>query len=146
MTSYAPRLSSGDHHHFLWLRAESEITVNLPIAPHIERGSLDVTVELSCQIVKVSQELTIEVMPEGSLVHRHTSVLLDLRSRANVRSDTRHIDDIAKNVQSGSRYFGPIRSKKYSDIQTVSLNLNGQRIAATIMNECTSEGNREGKG
>ena len=68
-----------------------------------------------------------------------------LRSRANVRSDTRHIDDIAKNLQSGSRYYGPIRSKKYSDIQTVSLNLNGQRIAATIMNECTSEGNREGK-
>ena len=84
VTSYAPRLSSGDHHHFLWLRAESEITVNLPIAPHIERGSLDVTVELSCQIIKVSQELTIEIMPEGSLVHRHTSVLLDLRSRANV--------------------------------------------------------------
>lgn len=68
-----------------------------------------------------------------------------LRSRANVRSNTRHIDDIPKNVQSGSRYYGPIRSKKYSDIQTVSLNLNGQRIAATIMNECTSEGNREGK-
>ena len=67
VTSYAPRLSSGDHHHFVWLRAESEIAVNLPIAPHIEKGTLDVVVELSCQIVKVNQELTIEIMPEGIL-------------------------------------------------------------------------------
>ena len=65
VTSYAPRLSSGDHHHFVWLRAESEIAVNLPIAPHIEKGPLDVVVELSCEIVKVNQELTIEIMPEG---------------------------------------------------------------------------------
>jgi CD109 antigen len=32
----------------------------------------------------VSQELKIEIMPEGSLVHRHTSLLLDLKNRANV--------------------------------------------------------------
>ena len=68
-----------------------------------------------------------------------------LRSRAYVRSDTSHIDDIAKNVQSDSKYYRPLLSKKYSDILTDSPNLNGQRIAATIMNECTSEGNREGK-
>ena len=28
--------------------------------------------------------LEIEVLPEGSLVHRHTSLLLDLRNRAHV--------------------------------------------------------------
>ena len=33
----------------------------------IEKGTLDVVVELSCQIVKVNQELTIEIMPEGIL-------------------------------------------------------------------------------
>ena len=42
------------------------------------------TVELSTQITRVVQELAINVAPEGSLVHRHTSVLLDLRARANV--------------------------------------------------------------
>jgi hypothetical protein len=26
----------------------------------------------------------IEILPEGSIVHRHTSVLLDLKNRANV--------------------------------------------------------------
>ena len=47
-------------------------------------GEFTVTVELSTQITRVVQELTINVAPEGSLVHRHTSVLLDLRARANV--------------------------------------------------------------
>ena len=67
VTSYAPRLSTGDHHHFVWLRAESEMTINLPVAPHLEKGPLDVTVELNCQITKVTQALTIEIMPEGKL-------------------------------------------------------------------------------
>ena len=65
VTSYAPRLTSGDHHHFVWLRGESEMAVLMPIAPHMERGSLDVTVELSCQIIKVTQDLSIQIAPEG---------------------------------------------------------------------------------
>ena len=65
VTSYAPRLSSGDHHHFLWLRGESEMAVNMPIAPQIERGPLNVELELSCQIAKVTQELSVEIIPEG---------------------------------------------------------------------------------
>ena len=84
VTSYAPRLSSGDHHHFVWLRGESEIAVNLPIAPHIQTGALDVTVELNCQVTKVIQELTIEIMPEGTFIsfilQRHTMLLLLLSS------------------------------------------------------------------
>ena len=42
------------------------------------------TVELSTQITRVVQEVAINVAPEGSLFHRHTSVLLDLKARANV--------------------------------------------------------------
>ena len=30
------------------------------------------------------QEVTIAILPEGSVVQRHTSVLLDLKNRANV--------------------------------------------------------------
>ena len=30
------------------------------------------------------QTVTIKILPEGSIVHRHTSALLDLKSRANV--------------------------------------------------------------
>jgi hypothetical protein len=36
------------------------------------------------QITSVVNELQIEILPEGSLVHRHTSLLLDLRNRAHV--------------------------------------------------------------
>ena len=47
-------------------------------------GEFTVTVELSTQITRVVQEVAINVAPEGSLFHRHTSVLLDLKARANV--------------------------------------------------------------
>lgn len=32
----------------------------------------------------VYRSVPIEILPEGSIVHRHTSVLLDLKNRANV--------------------------------------------------------------
>ena len=84
VTSFAPRLSKGDHHHFIWLRPESETEVYIPIAIHVEQGSIDVTLEISTQILEKTQELTIEILPEGSVVHKHTSVMLDLKNRANV--------------------------------------------------------------
>lgn len=84
VTSYAPRTSTGDHHHFIWLRGETETEVYIPIAIHVEQGFVDVQLEISTQILTKSQELSIEILPEGSLVHRHTSVLLDLKNRANV--------------------------------------------------------------
>ena len=101
-------MTSGEHHHFVWLRPESEMAILLPLATSVQMGKtlfffkkktfwllshtflcfivgeFTVTVELSTQITRVVQELTINVAPEGSLVHRHTSVLLDLRARANV--------------------------------------------------------------
>ena len=43
-------MSQGDHHHFLWLRPEAQIEVLTPISPHIELGTLDVTMELSTQV------------------------------------------------------------------------------------------------
>jgi CD109 antigen len=84
VTSYSPRLSKGEHHHFIWLGPESETEVYIPIAIHLEQGSVDVSLQLSTQIVKINQDLSIEIIPEGSIVHRHTSVLLDLKNRANV--------------------------------------------------------------
>ena len=78
------RLSKGDHHHFVWIRAEDLIEVYIPLAFHIEQGFVDVTLDLSTQILQKRQELTIEILPEGSIVHKHTSVLLDLKNRANV--------------------------------------------------------------
>jgi len=48
------------------------------------QGMIDVTIEMSTQIITMSDTLSINILPEGSIVHRHTSVLLDLKSRANV--------------------------------------------------------------
>ena len=84
VVSFKPRLSKGDHHHFIWLRPESETEVYMPIAIHMESGFVDVTLEISSQILQKSQELSIEILPEGSVVHKHTSVMLDLKNRANV--------------------------------------------------------------
>ena len=58
------------------------IDVHLPIAPKVDLGSITVTVEMSSQVIYQTQELEIDIIGEASLVHRHTSVLLDLKSRA----------------------------------------------------------------
>ena len=60
-----PRLSKGEHHHFIWLRPGSETEVYIPIAIHVEQGSVDVTLELSTQMLQKTQELTINILPEG---------------------------------------------------------------------------------
>ena len=43
-------MSQGDHHHFIWLRPEAQVEVLTPISPHIELGTLDITMELSTQV------------------------------------------------------------------------------------------------
>ena len=58
--------------------------MHLPVAPQIEQGVIEVNIELSTQIMSTQQTVPITILPEGSIVHRHTSVLLDLKSRANV--------------------------------------------------------------
>ena len=41
--------AAGDHHHFLWLRPESEVEVLLPIAIHLQQGTVSATLQLSTQ-------------------------------------------------------------------------------------------------
>ena len=82
--SYDPRTSSGDHHHLVYVRGEDEIEVHLPIKPMLkaEQGMITVSISLSTQIMSKTCEVEIQILPEGSIVHRHTSILLDLKSRA----------------------------------------------------------------
>ena len=44
---------------------------------------ITVRIRLISQIMSKTNELQIKILPEGSMVHRHTSVMLDLKSRAN---------------------------------------------------------------
>ncbi|XP_023346769.1 CD109 antigen [Eurytemora carolleeae] len=83
VVSYNPRTSKGDHHHLLYIRGDTTEDVHFPIKPMVQQGTITVTVELSTQIVHLTQEVEIEIIGEGSLVHRHTSVVLDLKNRAN---------------------------------------------------------------
>ena len=39
VVSYSPRLSSGDHHHLIWVRGEDEVEVHLPIAPQVRNST-----------------------------------------------------------------------------------------------------------
>ena len=82
--SYDPQTSKGDHHHLVFVRGEDEMEVHLPIKPTPlkNQGKITAVITLSSQIMSNTQEVTIEILPEGSIVHRHTSVLLDLKNRA----------------------------------------------------------------
>ena len=59
--------------------------VHLPIKPKApgEQGVITVNIELMTQVMSKKQSVQIKILPEGSMVHRHTSVMLDLKSRAN---------------------------------------------------------------
>ena len=82
VVSYAPRTSIGNHHHLVFVRGEDELEVLLPVKPKIEQGELTVSVTLSTQVMTSSQDMTIVITPEGCGMHRHTSTLIDLKSRA----------------------------------------------------------------
>jgi len=83
VVSFNPRRSSGDHHHLIFIRGESNWDINLPIAPKLDHGTIEVTVAFSSQMMYLTQTMEIEIIGEASLVHRHTSVMLDLKTRAN---------------------------------------------------------------
>ena len=87
VASFNPRRSSGEHHHFIFIRGAPEgsqttVDVYFPIAPKLQHGTLEATVSLRSQLYYGSQTMEIEIIGEASMVHRHTSVMLDLKTRA----------------------------------------------------------------
>ena len=46
VVSYAPRTSSGDHHHFMWIRSEETFDVHFPLAIKAQKGTIEVTLSL----------------------------------------------------------------------------------------------------
>ena len=102
VVSYAPRRSSGDHHHLMYIRAETTFDVYFPIAIKVQHGTISVSVSISrylklkksmqinnkcisqfSQVVHQTETLEIEIIGEASKVHRHTSAMLDVKTRAN---------------------------------------------------------------
>ncbi|XP_064122031.1 thioester-containing protein 1 allele S1-like [Macrobrachium nipponense] len=81
---YNPRLTPGEHHHLITIKAGEHKEVMLPLAIVKQSGMVTITVHTLAQVGMNTQQVRVEVVPEGALVRKHTSVLLDLKNRATV--------------------------------------------------------------
>ncbi|XP_050736759.1 CD109 antigen-like isoform X2 [Eriocheir sinensis] len=84
VSHFSPRLSSGDHQHLITLKGGKFKEVNLPLAVMRQAGDMTITVRALSQLGQRTATLKVKVQPEGAEVRKHTSVLLDLKSRAVV--------------------------------------------------------------
>nr|XP_045602144.1 CD109 antigen-like [Procambarus clarkii] len=83
VASYQPRTAAGDHQHLVWLEPEESRDVHLPVV-FTRKGKVEVTVKGSTMMQKDSHTIVIDVVSEGATIGKHTSILLDLKSRAVV--------------------------------------------------------------
>lgn len=65
----------------MWIRAQDAVQVHMPIVPTI-LGDVSVSIRVVAQIAQDQITKIIRVEPDGVPQYRHTSVLLDLSSRA----------------------------------------------------------------
>ncbi|KAB7493685.1 hypothetical protein Anas_10340 [Armadillidium nasatum] len=79
---FRPRLSTGEHQHFLPVGPEAIVEVFLPFAIKKQAGTIEIVIKMRTQVAWDEESWEIEVKPEGAPVIKHTSVLLDLKSRA----------------------------------------------------------------
>ena len=88
---FAPKVTTGDHQHLISVDPEGSVEVIFPIVALVDQGEIEVTVSAITQIGRDSQSVTLTIEPEGAMIDRHTSVLLDLKNRALVYE---HLDII----------------------------------------------------
>ncbi|KAB7504994.1 Antigen, partial [Armadillidium nasatum] len=79
---FKPRLSTGEHQHFLPVPPDSIREVFLPFAIKKQVGTVEIVIKMRSPVAWDEESWEIEVKPEGAPVMKHTSVLLDLKSRA----------------------------------------------------------------
>ncbi|RXG55463.1 Complement C3 [Armadillidium vulgare] len=79
---FKPRLSTGEHQHFLPVPPDSTREVFLPFAIKKQVGTVEIVIKMRSPVAWDEESWEIEVKPEGAPVMKHTSVLLDLKSRA----------------------------------------------------------------
>ena len=53
------------------MKGEDEREVHIPVAPQKEQGEVVIRIELSTQVMSSVQEVTVNILPEGSVVHRY---------------------------------------------------------------------------
>nr|BAR45629.1 macroglobulin complement-related 1 [Epanerchodus sp. RS-2014] len=79
VASYNPKTSFGEHQHQVWIEANDQVVVYMPIV-FTRLGDIDVTVEVWTTIGKGEDTATITVVPDGTKQRFHTSMLLDMRT------------------------------------------------------------------
>ncbi len=60
------------------MKGEDEREVHIPVAPQKEQGEVVIRIELSTQVMSSVQEVTVNILPEGSVVHRYFGAHFDM--------------------------------------------------------------------
>jgi CD109 antigen len=87
----------------LQLKPDSMLEVDIPISPQVEQGTITVKIQTISQYSHQDHEVELNILvikvfnlhihcinrlifeqPEGATINRHTSLLLDLKNRANL--------------------------------------------------------------
>ncbi|XP_076069453.1 CD109 antigen-like [Oratosquilla oratoria] len=84
VSNFYPRTSSGEHHHLVFIPAGGYSEELLPLAVVKQSGRMTVTVRGITQAGSDEDSVTIRIKPEGVLVRKHTSLIIDLKNRATV--------------------------------------------------------------
>nr|XP_042903885.1 CD109 antigen isoform X1 [Parasteatoda tepidariorum]XP_042903886.1 CD109 antigen isoform X2 [Parasteatoda tepidariorum]XP_042903887.1 CD109 antigen isoform X3 [Parasteatoda tepidariorum] len=79
--SYAPRTTSGEQQHLVWIKPGKAVEVYMPIVP-TRLGDIDVTIMTKSQVAKDIITRRIHVEADGIPQYRHTTVQLDLSQGA----------------------------------------------------------------
>ncbi|KAK4884325.1 hypothetical protein RN001_000596 [Aquatica leii] len=79
--AYNPRTSFGEHHFFIYIKAQDVAVVYIPIVPQ-RLGDIDVSIHAITLIGKDQVTKRLHVEADGLPQYRHQSVLLDLSNRA----------------------------------------------------------------
>ncbi|XP_067144276.1 CD109 antigen-like [Centruroides vittatus] len=81
VSSYGPRLTSGEHQHLVYIKPYGQFIVHVPIVA-TRKGKIEVVITGRTQVAKDVVTIPIEILPDGAPVTVHTSLLLDMRSEA----------------------------------------------------------------
>lgn len=81
VSSYSPRLTSGEHQHLVYIKPYDQVIVHVPVVA-TRKGIVEVVIIGRTQVAKDVVTIPIEILPDGAPVTVHTSFLLDMRSEA----------------------------------------------------------------
>ncbi|GFX67464.1 macroglobulin complement-related [Trichonephila clavipes] len=83
VSSYNPRTTDGEHQHLIYVKPVSHMIVHVPIVA-TKIGDIEVNIVGRTQVARDIASVTISIAPDGVPVHRHTSLLLDMRNEAYI--------------------------------------------------------------